>query len=242
MALSFSACGEKTHSKQVKKAGKLVVGVTELEPMNYKENGEWTGFDAEFATMFAKNKLGVDVEFVEILWNERFAKLENGDIDCIWNGFTLNADASENSSTSNPYMNTAQVLVMKADRVGDYNDGYEIKDLQFAVQSDSEGAYYIIHRNTYKNVVEVQTQYDALDMVKAGTADAAVIDIAFANAVTGEGKKYADLGVGFDFSSETYCVGFKKDSDLTQMLNDYMTEIYENELKELAKKYNLTLY
>jgi polar amino acid transport system substrate-binding protein len=242
MVLTLSACGEKTHSEQVKKAGKLVVGVTELEPMNYKENGKWTGFDTEFATMFAKEKLGVEVEFVEIVWNERFTKLENGDIDCIWNGFTLNMEADEKSSTSKAYMNTAQVLVMKADRVGNYNDGYEIKDLQFAVQSGSEGAYYIIERNTFKNVVEVQTQYDALDMVKAGTADAAVVDIALANAVTGEGKQYTDLGIGFDFSSETYCVGFKKDSDLTQMLNDYMTDIYENELKELAKKYNLTLY
>ena len=53
MCLSFTACGKPTDSsdlKKVKDAGKLVVGVTLYEPMDYLNgDGEWTGFDAELA-------------------------------------------------------------------------------------------------------------------------------------------------------------------------------------------------
>jgi len=82
MALSLTACGssdsaEKTSSDAgstesdlayVKEKGTLVVGITDFEPMDYKdENGEWIGFDADMAKAFAES-IGVDVEFVEIDW------------------------------------------------------------------------------------------------------------------------------------------------------------------------------
>ena len=77
MLTCFTACGAKDDSDMayVKKNGKLVVGITDYAPMDYKdENGEWTGFDAEFARLFAGH-LGVDCEFFVIpnwgtkLWN-----------------------------------------------------------------------------------------------------------------------------------------------------------------------------
>ena len=65
MLALLTGCGSKSaksDTEYVKKNGKLIVGITDYEPMDYKdENGEWTGFDAEFARMFAK-ELGVDCE------------------------------------------------------------------------------------------------------------------------------------------------------------------------------------
>ena len=64
----FTACGASSDSdlKTIQKAGKIVVGITDYAPMDYKdENGEWTGFDAEFARMFAE-ELDVDCEFFVI--------------------------------------------------------------------------------------------------------------------------------------------------------------------------------
>ena len=59
----------------VKKAGKLTVGITEYEPMDYRdENGNWTGLDAEFAEMFAEN-LGGDCNFVVIDWDNKLLEL-----------------------------------------------------------------------------------------------------------------------------------------------------------------------
>ena len=71
----FTACGAKDGSDMaaIKKAGKIVVGITDYAPMDYKdENGEWTGFDAEFARLFA-GELGVDCEFFVIPnWGTKF--------------------------------------------------------------------------------------------------------------------------------------------------------------------------
>lgn len=242
MLLFVGGCdSDLTHSERVKKSGTLTVGITAREPMNYKENGEWTGFDSEFAKMFAKEKLGVNVDFVELTTSERLQKLEDGEVDCLWGGVTYTDNLQSKASTSVRYVKNAQVLVMKADRVNDYNDGFEIRNLKFVVEKDSEGAFYIITRNSFKNCTEVESQQAALDMVQSGEADAAVVDYTFAKAVTAKGNKYSDLGIGFDFSSEAYCVAFSKDSDITAILNTYIKEQWETNLAQLATKYGLTL-
>lgn len=242
MLLSFTGCGEKTHSQKVKKAGKLVVGVTEFEPMTYKENGEWTGFDAEFAKLFAKEKLNADVEFVEITAAEHLEKLQEGEIDCVWTGLTKLQGDEDKASYSNPYAKSVQMLVMKADRVNNYNDGFEIKDLKFVVEEASAGAFYIVVRNSFRNIEQVKTKSEAMDMVASGEADVTVTDVVYANAVTKEGKKYADLGIGFDFSSDGYSVAFPADSDLTVKLNEYIEQIKDTELKTLSEKYGVILH
>ena len=242
MLLFVGGCdSDLPHSERVKKNGTLTVGITAREPMNYKENGEWIGFDSEFAKMFAKEKLGVNVDFVELTTGERLQKLEDGEVDCLWGGVIYNDNLQSKASTSVKYVKNAQVLVMKADRVNDYNDGFEIRNLKFVVEKDSEGAFYIITRNSFENCTEVESQQAALDMVQSGEADAAVVDYTFAKAVTAKGNKYSDLGIGFDFSSEAYCVAFSKDSDITVMLNTYIKEEWEADLSKLATKYGLTL-
>ena len=98
----------------VKDKGVLVVGITDYAPMDYKDkNGEWTGFDAEFARAFAKD-LGVEVEVVEINWDRKFEELNAKTIDCIWNGMTITEEREENMSVSIPYMQNKQVKVVKS--------------------------------------------------------------------------------------------------------------------------------
>ena len=70
----------------VKDKGTLVVGVTDFEPMDYKDdNGEWIGFDADMAKAFAES-IGVKAEFVEIDWDNKVLELDGKSIDCVWNG------------------------------------------------------------------------------------------------------------------------------------------------------------
>lgn len=74
----------------VKDKGTLVVGITNFEPMDYQDtNGQWIGFDADMAKAFAAS-LGVEVEFSEITWDYKVFELEAKNIDCVWNGMTLN--------------------------------------------------------------------------------------------------------------------------------------------------------
>ena len=119
--------------------GTLVVGITDYEPMNYKDdNGEWTGFDTEFALAVGE-KLGVEVEFIEINWDNKFLELDSKSIDCIWNGMTITEEATLNASVTNPYVENAQVVVMTADKAKDYEDVESMKDLTFAAEAGSAG-------------------------------------------------------------------------------------------------------
>ena len=249
MVLSlFAACGAKapaapeTDLAAIKSKGKLIVGITDYAPMDYKdENGNWTGFDAEFAQLFAK-ELGVECEFYIIAdWGKKFLELETQQIDAVWNGMTITEEATANSSVSDPYVINAQVVVMKADAVGNYADTASMSGLTIAVENGSAGqdAAAAIAGAT---VVPLQDQAAALLEVKAGTADACVIDITMAYAMTGEGTDYADLAPGLSLTEELYGVSFRKDSDLTAKFNEFMAGLKaDGTLQALADKYDLTL-
>ena len=245
LMLSLAACGPKDSDSDlqaIQKKGKIVVGITDYAPMDYKdENGNWTGFDAEFAQMFAK-ELGVECEFYIIAdWGKKFLELETQQIDAVWNGMTITEEATSNSSVSDPYVINAQVVVMKADAVGNYADTASMAGLTIAVENGSAGqdAAAAI---AGANVVPLQDQAAALLEVKAGTADACVIDITMAYAMTGEGTDYADLAPGLSLTEELYGVSFRKGSDLTAKFNEFMAGLKaDGTLQALADKYDLTL-
>lgn len=243
-AACFAGCGKGSESDlaAVQKKGTLVVGITEYAPMDYKdENGEWTGFDAEFARMFAK-ELNVECEFVVLAdWDKKFLELETNNIDAIWNGMTITDEVTLNTNCSDAYVVNAQVLVMKADVVGNYTDSESLKGLAFAVENGSAGQAALDGLGI-TDYVKVQNQASALMEVAAGTSDACVIDITMANAMTGEGTSYADLAPGMSLTSELYGVGFRKESDLTAKFNEFLAKCKsDGTLDALAEEYGLTL-
>ena len=240
----FAGCGAKSDSDManVKKNGKLVVGITDYAPMDYKdENGNWTGFDAEFAQLFAQ-ELGVECEFYVIAdWSKKFMELDTNQIDAVWNGMTITDEAKLNSSVSDPYVINAQVVVMKSDVVANYTDTASLNGMTIAVENGSAGQS-VAEEIEGVTVVPLQDQGAALMEAAAGTADACIIDITMAYAMTGEGTSYADLAPGFSLSEELYGVSFRKDSDLTAEFNAFMAKIKaDGTLQALADKYNLTL-
>ena len=226
----------------VQNNGKLVVGITDYAPMDYKdENGEWTGFDAEFARLFAE-ELGVECEFFVLAdWGKKIFELDSKNIDCVWNGMTITEEILLTSSVSDPYVINAQVVVMKADAVGNYADIESMKDLTFAVESGSAGESALNDAGLTKYVA-VQDQGAAVMEVAAGTSDACVIDITMANAMTGEGTSYENLTYNVSLTEEQYGVSFRKDSDLTAKFNEFMASLKaDGTLQALAEKYELTL-
>lgn len=98
----------------IQEKGTLIVGITNYAPMDYKdENGEWIGFDADMAKLTAQ-KLGVEVQFVEIDWDNKIMELDSKNIDVVWNGMTLTGEVTESMECTNPYCNNAQVVVVPA--------------------------------------------------------------------------------------------------------------------------------
>ncbi len=241
----LTACGSAASDsdlKSIQDKGKIVVGITDYAPMDYlDENGEWTGFDAEFARMFAE-EIGVEVEFFVLTdWGMKFQELESKNIDVVWNGMTITEEVKLSSNCSNPYVINAQVVVMKSDVVGNYADAESLKGLKFAVENGSAGQA-ALDDNGITDYVTLQDQAKALMEVAAGTSDACVIDITMANAMTGEGTSYADLAAGMSLTSEEYGVAFRKDSDMTAKFNDLLAKwMADGTLDALAEKYSLTL-
>lgn len=209
----------------VQDKGTLVVGITNFEPMDYQDaSGEWIGFDADMAKAFAAS-LGVKVEFSEISWDYKVFELEAKNIDCVWNGMTLNDEVKAAMSTSVPYCLNAQVLVVPADKAGEFEGLTSLEGLNVAVESGSAGedAAEALGAAT----IPVQKQADTLLEVSAGTSDAAVIDLLMAGAMIGEGTSYSGLTYTLNLNevqgleSESYGVGFRPGSDLVEKFNDF---------------------
>lgn len=222
----------------VKSKGTLVVGITDFEPMDYKDaSGEWIGFDADMAKAFAET-LGVEVEFVEIDWDNKALELDSKTIDCVWNGMTLTDEVKSAMECSNAYCNNAQIVIVPADKADQYQDTDSLKDLNFAVEAGSAGEAEVTALGL--NCTPVKAQSDALLEVASGTSDAAVIDSLMAAAMVGEGTGYADLTYTVQLNSEEYGVGFRKGSDLAAALNDFFLASYaDGSIAACAETYNI---
>mgnify|MGYP002546284970 CR=1 FL=1 len=220
--------------------GKLVVGITDFAPMDYQENGEWIGFDADMAKAFAKS-LGVEAEFVEIDWDNKIMELGAKTIDCVWNGMTLTDEVLSAMSCSNAYCNNSQVVVVPADKAADFQSVDACSALNFAVESGSAGKAEV--EKLGYSFTEVKDQATALMEVAAGTADAAVIDSLMAGAMVGEGTGYDSLTYTVSLNAEEgeqYGVGFRQGSDLAQALNDFFAASYaDGSMVECAETYGI---
>ena len=222
----------------VTEKGTLVVGITDFAPMDYKdESGEWIGFDADMAKAFAES-LGVEVEFVEIDWDNKVLELDGKSIDCVWNGMTLTDEVKSAMECSNAYCNNAQVVVVPVDSADSYKTVDDVKSLTFAVEAGSAGEEQATAIEA--EFTPVQSQANALMEVAAGTSDAAIIDSLMAAAMVGEGTGYENLTYTVPLNSEEYGVGFRKGSDLAGKLNDFFAESLENgKMMEVAEEYGV---
>ena len=253
MVLSLAACGgsssdtktsddskkaSKSDVEYVQDKGTLVVGITDFEPMDYKnDKDEWIGFDADMAKAFAKS-LGVDAEFVEIDWDNKVMELDGKTIDCVWNGMTLTDEVESSMECTDAYMNNAQVVVVPADKADKYQDEDSVKDLTFAVEAGSAGEEQV--NRIGAQYTAVSSQADALMEVASGNSDAAAIDALMAAAMIGEGTGYADLTYTISLNNEEYGVGFRKGSDLAAALNDYFKKSMEDgSMKKCAETYKV---
>ncbi len=154
---------------------------------------------------------------------------------------TITDEVTLNTSCSDPYVTNAQVVVMKADVVADYDSVESLAGLTFAVESGSAGEAALKELGI-DGYIAVQDQGAAVLEVAAGTSDACVIDITMANAMTGPGTSYESLSSGISLTDEQYGVGFRKGSDLTAKFNEVMAKLMEDgTLDALAEKYSLTL-
>ncbi len=233
--------------------GKMTIGMTLFAPMNYYDGDEFVGFDTELAKAVGE-KLGLEIEFVEINWDSKEIELNSQNIDCIWNGMCITEERKENMSISDPYLYNTQAIVVKADReeelMADVSGAYVVAEqgstgegkLLGTIEDDDTVEVSAKEYFADANYTAVDSMAKALMEVKAGTADLALVDSVCALAMVGEGTDYDDMVVNLDnnFGLQEYGIAFRKGSDVTEKVNEAIKELAEDgTIAEIAAKYGL---
>lgn len=122
-ALALSACGGGSSSSSSSATSDnapvdnvFIVGFDQsYPPYGYKdtETGEFTGLDLDLAEEVCKRN-GWTFQAEPIDWDAKDALINQGNITCIWNGFTYEGRENDYSFTD-MYMINGQVVVVKAD-------------------------------------------------------------------------------------------------------------------------------
>lgn len=143
----LAGCGGKDSSKSAdskdsattfeekKEGDTFTVGFDQdFPPMGFVgDDGEYTGFDLELAKEVC-DRNGWEFHPEPIAWDSKDALLKSGEIDCIWNGFTMNGREDE-YTWSEPYLDNQQVFVVRAD--SGINSEKDLAGKTVDVQTDS---------------------------------------------------------------------------------------------------------
>ena len=220
--------------------GTLIVGFDqEFPPMGFiGDDGEYTGFDLELAQEVAK-RLGLSYKAQPIAWDSKDMELESGNIDCIWNGFTMTG--REDAYTwSDPYMENAQVFVVKAD--SGIESPADLAGKIVEVQMDSSGQKALEAdpelSGSFAQLITTPDYNTAFMDLEQGAVDAVCMDIIVASYQIRE--READMVILDDaLASEDYGIGFKKgNTELRDQVNDTLLEMAEDgTLAQISEKW-----
>ena len=250
LALAVILLTSMVFSTSCKKPEKLIIGVTQFEPMNFLDsNGNWTGFDTEFALLVGE-KLGMEIEFQEITWSQKFVELQSGAINCIWNGMTANTvdgttgrPRHEDVDFSYSYMLNQQCVVIRTDRARDFTSAGDLIGKTAATEKGSAGETIAVGViGASGTMIDKTKQIDTFMEVMSGAVDFAVVDSILAHRLAGSGD-FSNLMVAnipLGSKMEVYAIGFKKGDALVEKVNKAILELYnEGKLYEIAAKYGL---
>jgi polar amino acid transport system substrate-binding protein len=244
LALALGACGKSAEDDlaYLKDKGTIVIGITEYEPMNYyDESGALVGFDTEFAEA-ACAKLGLTPEFTIIDWETKETELQAKNIDCIWNGLTVDDERRKNMDFSSSYLRNEQVVVVRAADAEKYTDTASLAGANVVAENGSAGETAALSDLADATYTAVSSQASALLEIKAGTADAAVIDYTMARTMTGAGTDYEDLTIleGPDLTDEEYAIGFRLGSTAVAAFDEIIAAFQsDGTLAGIAEKYDV---
>lgn len=207
----------------------LIMGLDDtFAPMGFRdEKGELVGFDVDLANEVAE-RIGVTIKFQPIDWSMKETELNAGNIDLIWNGYTITAERQEKVAFTKPYLENSQIIVTLAD--SNINTKADLAGKNVAVQAESSALDAINSEPevaaSFGELVEFSTNNEAFSDLESGRSDALVVDEVNARYFmkqVGE-EKYKVLDE--DFGDEEYGIGLRKeDTELLKKINDAMDEM-----------------
>ena len=224
----------------IKNKGTFILGFdASFPPMGYVDEltGDYVGFDLDLAAEVC-NRLGVELVLQPIDWTAKDFELANKNIDCIWNGMTINDDRLAAMEISYPYMENKQVILVKAD--SGYNTKADLAGKVAAVQAASSGAAALADDAEFSaslsGVVEWPEYATCLMDLEGGMVDCVIIDVTVANYyITGKNLKILDESL----APELYGIGFRKgEAALKDAINAQLVAMdKDGKLAEISTKW-----
>ena len=218
----------------------LIVGFdAEYPPYGYMdENGEYTGFDLELAQEAAK-RLGLEYKPQPIAWDAKDMELESGNIDCIWNGFTMTG-REDGYTWSEPYMENSQVFVVAGDSGIKSQADLAGKVVECQVDSSAEAALKEVPdlTATFAQLLTTADYNTAFMDLEQGAVDAIAMDVVVAGYQISQ--RNADFVILEDsLAAEEYAIGFKKgNTELKDKVQGALEEMAaDGTLKTISEKW-----
>ncbi len=245
LSLAFAQGGKESSVDssldKVKEKGVFVLGLDDsFPPMGFRdENGEIVGFDIDVAREVC-SRLGVELVTQPIDWNSKEQELATGNIDCIWNGFTITEERKDNMLFSDPYVKNAQVIVVNAS--SPVNTLADLAGASIGVQAGSSAESAIEDTPEFASsigeIIQFKENLTALMDLEIGGVDAVVMDLLVANDnINRSGKDFRILSE--TLVDEEYGIGFRKNDhalrDAVQAELEAMAA--DGSLAEIAEKW-----
>ena len=234
---SSAAATDDQSWEKVESAGTLVLGLDDaFPPMGYKdtETGDIIGFDIDIAKEVC-SRLGIELKLQPIDWNNKQSELENGNVDCLWNGFSKTPERDEQFNLSIPSMKNEQIILVKTD--SDYQTLEDLAGKTIGVQADSsaESALEAEENKEFKDslgeIVKIEDYAMAVLEIQNGTIDAISIDEVVARFyLNNDPDAYRILsdsdGNALSLATEDYVIGFRKsDNALKEKVEEALREM-----------------
>lgn len=225
----------------VKERGKLVVGLDDqFPPMGFRdEKGNVVGFDIDLATAVSE-RLGIDVELKPIVWDTKITALNQGEIDVIWNGFTITPEREKEVLFTEAYLENSQVIIVKEDSGINSMADLAGKKVGLQLESSAQDAVEKFPEalNSFGDLRKYEDNIQVLMDLDLGGIDAAVMDSVVA--------KYQIKAGGYDFAileenfgDELYGIGARQtDETLVEEINKTLDEMKsDGSFEEISSKW-----
>ena len=217
--------------EKIKEKGQVVMGLDDtFAPMGFRdEKNEIVGFDVDLANeVFKRNDLELILQPID--WTMKEAELNAGNIDMIWNAYTINDERKEKVAFTKPYLDNSQVIITLAG--SDINVKKDLAGKKVAAQTGSSA---VDAMNTEPELVKAfdggepvlfDTNHEAIMDLEAKRVDAVVADEVLARYYIKQkgAEKYVILDE--DFGDEEYGIGFRKqDNKLLEMVEKTLDDM-----------------
>ena len=225
IAVMAAGCAQEAQ----KETEELVMGLDDtFAPMGFRdEKGNLVGFDVDLANEVSE-RIGVTMKFQPIDWSMKETELNGGNIDLIWNGYTITAERQEKVAFTKPYLENSQIIVTMAD--SDIVTKADLAGKNVTVQAESSALDAINAEPdvaaSFGELVEFATNNEAFSDLESGRSDALVVDEVNARYYMKQAGEEKYKVLEEDFGDEEYGIGLRKDdTELLKKINDAMDEM-----------------